>query len=64
MNEWVKEVIQKMKVSFVLNMTSNDKLFYRAGFKTGYRLAVQHLKTRNIKANPDRKSTRLNSSHT
>ena len=59
MNEWVKEVIQKMKVSFVLNMTSNDKLFYRAGFKTGYRLAVQHLKTRNIKANPENYNVKI-----
>lgn len=53
MNEWVKEVVQKMKISFVSNMSANDKLFYRAGFKTGYRLAVQHLKNRNIKAHPE-----------
>ena len=45
--------------SFVLNMTSNDKLFYRAGFKTGYRLAVQHLKTRNIKANPENYNVKI-----
>jgi chromosomal replication initiation ATPase DnaA len=59
MNEWVKEVVQKMKISFVTNMTANDKLFYRAGFKTGYRLALQHLKSRNVKAHPENYNVKI-----
>jgi transcription initiation factor TFIIIB Brf1 subunit/transcription initiation factor TFIIB len=59
MNEWVKEVVQKMKISFVSNMTKNDKLFYRTGFKTGYRLAIQHLKNRNIKAHPENYNVKI-----
>ena len=40
---WKREVKVRMKTGMFNQPTKADNVFFRAGFKTGYRLALQHI---------------------
>jgi hypothetical protein len=42
-NEWRKEVRSLIQPTMYERVNSSDSNFFKAGFKTGYRLALQHI---------------------
>lgn len=40
---WKQEIKSKMRTGMFEKPTETDNIFFRAGFKTGYRLALQHI---------------------
>ena len=40
---WKTELKNKMRTGMFQNPTDIDNIYFRAGFKTGYRLALQHI---------------------
>ena len=42
-NEWRKEVRSLIQPTMFQKVNAYDSAFFKAGFKTGYRLALQHI---------------------
>jgi len=44
-NQWRKEIKQRIKPLIYQNITDAESIHFKAGFKIGYRLALQHIGT-------------------
>lgn len=56
---WISDVKQRLKTTIHENLTETEKTNFRLGVKVGYRLAMQHMRSRTNNINTSRKKRRI-----